>query len=118
MPQENTASTETRRIITRADDLGSFHSANLACLHAYKKGMLRNGGFIVVGGRIDEAAELFRNEKGFCCGLHAALNCEWEDVRWRPVLPPPIQYRVSCGPTGPSTRRPWTCSRTAQSSRT
>jgi chitin disaccharide deacetylase len=76
------------RMITRADDVGSFHSANVACYDAYKQGILRNGGFIVPAGRFREAVEMFKDEKGFCCGVHAALTCEWTDVRWRPILPP------------------------------
>jgi chitin disaccharide deacetylase len=77
-----------KRIITRADDVGSFHSANAAIFDAYRNGVLRNGSFIVPGRRFDEAVELFKNEKGFCAGIHTALTCEWCDVRWRPILPP------------------------------
>lgn len=78
---------EQTRIITRADDLGSFHSANMAIMDAYKNGVLRNSSVIVPAEHFDEAAEMFSGEKGFCVGLHAALTCEWNTVRWRPLLP-------------------------------
>jgi chitin disaccharide deacetylase len=75
------------RIVTRADDLGSYHSANVAIMDAFKKGILRNSSIIVPAGHFDEAAEMFRHEKDFCLGLHAALTCEWNNVRWKPLLP-------------------------------
>lgn len=75
------------RIITRADDLGSFRSANRAIYDACKKGVLRNAGIIVPGHEFDHAVDMFRGEKDICLGLHAATTCEWNTVRWKPLLP-------------------------------
>jgi chitin disaccharide deacetylase len=74
------------RVITRADDLGSFRSANRAIYDAYKKGVLRNAGVIVPAHEFDHAVDMFRGEKEFCLGLHAAVTCEWNTVRWKPLL--------------------------------
>jgi chitin disaccharide deacetylase len=74
------------RLVTRADDLGSYQSANRAIYDAYKKGILRNSSIIVPGEHFEEAAEMFRGEKDFCVGLHAAITCEWNNVRWKPLL--------------------------------
>ncbi len=75
------------RLVTRADDLGSYASANRAIYDAYKKGILRNSSIIVPAAHFEEAAEMFRAEKDFCVGLHAAITCEWNNVRWKPLLP-------------------------------
>jgi hypothetical protein len=77
----------TARIVTRADDLGSYRSANRAIYDAWKKGILRNSSIIVPGAEFAHAAEMFRGEKGFCIGLHSAVTCEWNNVRWKPLLP-------------------------------
>lgn len=73
-------------LITRADDLGSSHSANMAIMDAYKKGILRNTSVIVPGHQFEEAAEMFAGQKDMCVGLHSAITCEWHHVRWSPVL--------------------------------
>jgi len=75
------------RLVTRADDLGSFHSANRASLEAYRDGLVRNVSLLVVGHCFDEAAEMVKAEKGLCLGLHATITSEWDTVRWPPVLP-------------------------------
>lgn len=79
--------TEIVRLITDADDMGCCHSANRAFYDAYKKGILRNGNIIITGYAVDEAVEMFKNEKGFCLGLHATVTCEWNTHRWKSILP-------------------------------
>ncbi|HEY3320980.1 MAG TPA: ChbG/HpnK family deacetylase [Planctomycetota bacterium] len=75
------------RLVTRADDAGSSQSANRAILETFEKGIARNVSVIACGPQLEHAAELFRNVKGLCVGLHVTLNCEWESPRWGPVLP-------------------------------
>ncbi|MBD3243030.1 MAG: ChbG/HpnK family deacetylase [Chitinivibrionales bacterium] len=84
---------EPIRIVTRGDDLGSYRSANRAILDACKKGVLRNTSVIVPAEHFEKAAEMFSNEKDICVGLHACITCEWENVRWKPLLP---ADRVRC----------------------
>jgi hypothetical protein len=81
--------TEARiHLITRGDDLGTNHSANVAILEAYKKGILRNASVMIPCPAVEEAAEMFADESGICIGLHSTMNAEWDSVRWGPVLPP------------------------------
>jgi chitin disaccharide deacetylase len=58
---------DTKRIVTRGDDAGSFSSANVA---------------------LAEAAELFRTRPAVVLGLHVTLNAEWNEPKWGPRLPP------------------------------
>ncbi len=81
------------RVVTRADDIGSFHSANRAALDACKNGLVRNVSMLAVGGAFDEAAEMFATERDICIGLHACITCEWATHRWKPLLP---ARRVPC----------------------
>ncbi len=75
------------RLITRGDDSGSCHSANVAIKEAFEKGILRNTSLMVPCEGFREAAEMLAGLKGLCVGLHATLNAEWNTVRWGPVLP-------------------------------
>ena len=72
-------------IITRGDDCGSSHSANLAILDAFQNGLLRNTSVIVPGPWFEEAAEMFKDIEGLCIGLHATITSEWHEVRWGPI---------------------------------
>lgn len=74
-------------LITKADDLGSSESANRAFYDCYRQGILRNGVIMTACAQAEQAAKLFRDEKGFCMGLHLTLNAEWDRVKWGPVLP-------------------------------
>ena len=76
------------RLITRGDDCGSNHTANVATMEACHRGMLRNVSMMVPCAAIEEAADMFSGEKRTCCGLHATMNAEWDRVKWGPVLPP------------------------------
>ncbi len=76
------------RLVTRGDDSGSCHTANVAIRDAFQKGILRNTSLMVPCPAFEEAAEMFRELPGLCVGLHATLNAEWDEVRWGPVLPP------------------------------
>ncbi len=75
-------------LVTKADDVGSNDSAHRAFFDGYKQGILRNGVIMMTCSKAKEAAEFFKNEKGFCMGLHLTLNAEWDSVKWGPVLPP------------------------------
>jgi predicted glycoside hydrolase/deacetylase ChbG (UPF0249 family) len=75
------------RLVTRADDVGSFHSANRAALECWKHGLLRNISLLAVAPYMEEAATMFAEERGLCAGVHLTINGEWSTARWRPVLP-------------------------------
>ena len=76
------------RLITRGDDLGCNHTANVAIRDAYQQGILRNTSLMAPAPAIEEAALLLANEAGLCCGLHCTITAEWDRLRWGPVLPP------------------------------
>ena len=76
------------RLVTQGDDSGSCHSANTAILAAFHKGIMRNTSMLVVGPAFEGAVEMLGNVPGLCVGLHAAVTCEWAEVRWGPVLGP------------------------------
>ncbi|MDH7569218.1 MAG: ChbG/HpnK family deacetylase [Armatimonadota bacterium] len=76
------------RLITRGDDAGTNHTANVAIRDAFRHGILRNTSVMAPCAAVEEAAALLAREKGLCCGLHATITAEWDHVRWGPVLPP------------------------------
>lgn len=78
------------RLVTRGDDSGMCHTANVAVLKAFEEGILRNTSLMVPCPAFEEAAEMFCDLDGLCVGLHACLNAEWDEVRWGPVLPPEV----------------------------
>ena len=73
------------RILPRGDDLGSFHSANLAILDAHRNGFLLNASIMACAPFFDEAAEMVESEETLCLGLHASFTCEWLNNRFGPV---------------------------------
>jgi hypothetical protein len=76
------------RVVTRADDCGSFRSANRAILDCCDKGVVRNVSVMVTAGVFSEAVAMFRDRTDICVGVHGTITCEWNEQRWRPVLPP------------------------------
>jgi len=74
-----------KRIITRADDYASSHSANLAITAAVEAGFIKNVSIMAPGPYLAEAAQLLAHRKDICFGFHMTLNAEWDHVRWGPV---------------------------------
>ncbi|WP_281939422.1 ChbG/HpnK family deacetylase [Paenibacillus tyrfis] len=75
------------RLITRADDCGSSHSANVGIAESLKAGFIKNVSLMAPCRFIEEAAEMLIGHEDVCFGLHATLNAEWDQVKWGPVLP-------------------------------
>lgn len=73
------------RLIIRADDMGSFRSANIACLDGYKNGVETCIEVMVVTSWFPEAARLLRENPGIDVGLHLTFTSEWDNVKWRPL---------------------------------
>lgn len=76
-----------KAIITRADDYGSSHAANIAIAEAVKTGFIRNVSVMACGPFLAEAAELLAADKNICFGLHGCINSEWDRIGWGPVAP-------------------------------
>ena len=77
-------------LITRNDDFGSARAANGAILEAVEQGFVKNVSCMAVGPHIDADAkdleELCR-KRNACIGLHAAVNAEWDNLKFLPILP-------------------------------
>lgn len=77
-------------LITRNDDFGSARAANEAIMEAVAEGFVKNVSCMAVGPQIDaDAAELeaLCKKRGACIGLHAAINAEWDCLKFSSILP-------------------------------
>ena len=75
------------QFVSRADDLGSSLSANKAIAAVTRAGFIKNVSVMAPGPFVPEAAELLKNRKDLCFGLHTTLNSEWSGIKWGPILP-------------------------------
>lgn len=73
------------RLIIRADDMGSFRAANIACLEGYKNGVETSIEVMVTTAWFPEAARMLRENPGIDVGLHFTITSEWDNVKWRPL---------------------------------
>jgi predicted glycoside hydrolase/deacetylase ChbG (UPF0249 family) len=77
------------RLIARADDMGFCHAANVACIQAYKNGIIRSVEVQSPGPWFYEAAAMLRENPGLDVGVHLTLTCEWANYKWGPITPSP-----------------------------
>jgi chitin disaccharide deacetylase len=75
----------TIKLLVRADDIGSSHAANRACIDAYTDGIARSVEVMVNCSWFPEAAEMLRQHPGYDAGVHLMLTSEWDNVKWRPL---------------------------------
>jgi len=80
-------STGEIKLIIRGDDIGFCHAVNVACIKAYKEGILRTVEVMVPPPWFNEAAKLLRENPGLDVGVHLTLTSEWDLYKWKPVLP-------------------------------
>lgn len=73
------------RLIIRADDMGAFRSANIACIEGYRNGIETSIEVMAVAPWFPEAVRLLRENPGIDVGLHLTLTSEWDAVKWRPL---------------------------------
>ena len=79
--QENTEI----RLLVRGDDIGSFASANQACIDACNKGIVRSLEVMVPCAWFPEAAKLLNENPSIDVGVHLTLTSEWTHCKWRPL---------------------------------
>ncbi len=79
------AQTGKIKLLVRADDIGSFHSANIACIDAYASGIARSVEVMVPCPWFPEAAAMLKEHPGYDVGVHLTLTSEWENYKWRPL---------------------------------
>lgn len=77
------------RIIFRADDIGSSHTANLACIDVYKNGIARSVEIMVPCPWFPEAVKMLKELPGYDVGIHLTLTSEWENIKWGPITNAP-----------------------------
>ncbi len=73
------------KLVVRADDIGSCHAANLACIQSYREGIARSVEVMTVCPWFNEAARMLRENPGFDVGVHLTLTSEWENYKWGPL---------------------------------
>jgi predicted glycoside hydrolase/deacetylase ChbG (UPF0249 family) len=77
------------KLVVRADDIGSCHTANLACIQCYREGIARSVEVMTVCPWFNEAARMLRENPGFDVGVHLTLTSEWENYKWGPLTQSP-----------------------------
>jgi predicted glycoside hydrolase/deacetylase ChbG (UPF0249 family) len=76
-------------LIVRADDMGSFHDANTACLKTCKEGIATCVELMVPCAWFTEAAKMLKENPSIDVGIHLLLTSEWEGIKWRPLTNAP-----------------------------
>jgi len=77
------------RIIFRADDISSSHTANLACVDVYKNGIARSVEIMVPCPWFLEAVKMLKEVPGYDVGVHLTMTSEWENIKWGPITNAP-----------------------------
>ena len=73
------------RLIVRADDIGSSHAANVACIKCYRQGVARSVEVMVPCPWFNEAVEMLNANPAYDVGVHLTLTSEWTNLKWRPM---------------------------------
>ncbi|MBN2137303.1 MAG: polysaccharide deacetylase family protein [Sedimentisphaerales bacterium] len=77
------------RLLVRADDIGSSHAANVACIKSCREGIARSVEVMVPCPWFNEAVKLLNENPGIDVGVHLTLTSEWENCKWGPVTHAP-----------------------------
>jgi predicted glycoside hydrolase/deacetylase ChbG (UPF0249 family) len=77
------------KLVVRADDIGSCHTADLACIQVYREGIARSVEVMPVCPWFNEAAKMLRENPGYDVGVHLTLTSEWENYKWGPLTQAP-----------------------------
>jgi chitin disaccharide deacetylase len=73
------------QLLVRADDIGSFHAANVGCIESYQNGIARSVELMPPCAWFPEAVQLLNENPGYDVGIHLTLTSEWSSVKWRPL---------------------------------
>jgi len=82
---QNSAPDKGVSLIVRGDDIGSCHAANVACIRAYKEGIMTSVELMVPCSWFPEAVKMLNENPGLDVGIHVVLTSEWEGYKWRPL---------------------------------
>ncbi len=73
------------RLIIRGDDIGSSHTANVACIRCYREGIMKTTEVMVPCPWFEEAVTMLNENPGLDVGIHLTLTSEWDNCKWRPL---------------------------------
>jgi predicted glycoside hydrolase/deacetylase ChbG (UPF0249 family) len=73
-------------VLLRLDDIGMNHSVNMAVEKVAATGMPFSVSLLFACPWYQEAVEILRKYPNVSVGVHLALNSEWRNYRWGPVL--------------------------------
>ena len=73
-------------VLLRLDDVGMNHSVNLAIERVAATGMPFSVSVLFACPWYQEAVEILKKHPQVTVGVHLALNSEWRNYRWGPVL--------------------------------
>ena len=83
------AQNDSIRLLLRGDDIGSSHTANVACIESYREGIVQSIEVMVPCPWFNEAAMMLRENPGLDVGVHLTLTSEWEFYKWGPLTQAP-----------------------------
>lgn len=78
---------DSLKLIIRIDDIGFNHASNVALRRLLDECVFTSVSVLVNTPWIDETAAILRQHPDVSVGVHLALNSEWREFRWGPVLP-------------------------------
>ena len=73
-------------VLLRLDDIGMNHSVNMAVEKVAATGMPFSVSVLFVCPWYQEAVDILKKNPQITVGVHLALNSEWRNYRWGPVL--------------------------------
>jgi hypothetical protein len=85
-PRALAAQRAAPEVLLRLDDVGMNHSVNLAIAKVAATGMPFSVSVLFACPWYQEAVEILRQHPHVTVGVHLALNSEWRNYRWGPVL--------------------------------
>lgn len=77
--------TDHPRLIVRADDMGSSHSANIAIRRSYLDGYVSSVEVMAVAPWFPEAVNFLTEDMDIDVGLHLTITSEWDNIKWKPL---------------------------------
>ena len=84
-----TDETDAIRLIVRGDDIGSSHTANVACIRCCRDGIVKSLEVMVTAPWFNEAAKMLQENPQIDVGVHLTLTSEWENFKWGPLTESP-----------------------------
>jgi predicted glycoside hydrolase/deacetylase ChbG (UPF0249 family) len=85
-PHALSAQSSAPEVLLRLDDIGMNHSVNMAVEKVAATGMPFSVSLLFACPWYQEAVEILKKYPNVTVGVHLALNSEWRNYRWGPVL--------------------------------